>query len=327
VVRKFGEQQSRLLVHQRVATQRFSPTWAEYELIDTGGGRKLERFGSYSLIRPEPQAKWSPALPESRWEAADAAFVRSPDGRGGEWNILKPLPERWEMRRDALRFWVQPTPSGHVGVFADQACHWDWITKLVQSAACQVNLLSLFGHTGLATLAAAAAGARVTHVDASRKAVKRARENQALSGLSDRPIRWIVEDALRFVTREAKRGHKYDALLLDPPQFGRGSGGEIWKLDESLPALLHSCRKLLSDSPTLALLNTYNTVLTRTQPEKRARDLESYLTELLSGYAATITTGELVLVDSAGRRISASIFARALIGRIQAPGSSPLERS
>lgn len=316
MARSTHRQQSTARGERSDRLQCFSPNWTEYELIDTGGGRKLERFGPYTLIRPEPQAKWSPALPETQWNAADAVFVRSTDGRKGEWKFLKSLPERWKMRRDALEFWVQPSPSGHVGVFPDQACHWDWIAQLVKSAEPTPNLLSLFGHTGLATLSAAAAGARVTHVDASQKAVKWARENQALSSLSGRPIRWIVEDALKFVTREAKRGHKYDALLLDPPQFGRGPTGEIWKLNESLPTLLRLCRDLLSDPPRFLLVNTYTTVLTRVQAEKQARELRCHGTALLTGHAATTTSGELVLLDSGGRKISASVFARAVIGRL-----------
>jgi len=295
--------------------QRFSPNWTEYELIDSGGGRKLERFGAHTLVRPEPQAKWSPALPETQWNAADAAFVRSADGRKGQWKFLKSLPERWKMRRGPLEFWVQPAPSGHVGVFPDQAWHWDWIANLVQSSESETNVLSLFGHTGLATLSAAVAGARVTHVDASQKAIRWARENQALSGLSGQPIRWIAEDAVKFVTREARRSRKYDALLLDPPQFGRGPAGEIWKLNDSLPVLLRLCRDLLGDSPRFVLLNTYTTVLTRGQAEKQAYELHGLLAKLLAGYPATITCGELALADSAGRQISASVFARAVIGR------------
>lgn len=284
-------------------------------MIDTGGGRKLERFGPCTLIRPEPQAKWSPVLPESRWNAADAIFVRSADDRKGQWKFLKPMTERWKMRRGALEFWVQAAPSGHVGIFPDQAWHWDSIAQLVKSTEPSPNVLSLFGHTGLATLSAAVAGARVTHVDASQKAVRWARDNQALSGLSGRPIRWIVEDALKFVTREVKRGHKYDALLVDPPQFGRGAGGELWKIDDSLPQLLRFCRHLLSDSPRFVLLNVYTTVLTRGEADKQAHKLRAYVTGLLSGHAASITSGELVLTDSAGRQISASVFARAVISR------------
>jgi len=287
-----------------------TPTWTEYELIDSGAGRKLERFGEFVLVRPEPQAQWTPALPMKRWESAAGEFAKSKAGERGEWKFRESVPTQWRMQRNDLHFWVRPSPSGHVGVFPDQACHWDWIAKVAQRAGRHVRVLSLFGHTGLATLAAAAAGAEVTHVDSSRKAVAWARENQALSGLSDRSIRWVVEDALTFVTREARRGNQYDALLLDPPRFGRGPDGELWKLEKSLPQLLRECAKLLSASPAFLLLNLYVTVLKRSRTEKQATELGSQLSEMLQKVPATITTGELVLVDSAERRISASVFAR-----------------
>ena len=288
-----------------------TPEWAEYELLDSGEGKKLERFGEYVLMRPEPQARWVAALPAGRWQAADGEYAKAANGPRGDWKFRKPIPARWEMRRGNLKFWVQPAPSGHVGVFPDQACHWDWIAEVTRRAARPVKALCLFGHTGLATLAAAAAGAEVTHVDASRKAVGWARENQSLSGLSERPIRWVVEDALTFVTREARRGNQYDAMVLDPPKFGRGPAGEMWKLEESLPELLGACRKVLSASPVFMLLNVYTTVLTRGRMEKEAVALRGWLKEMLGDFRPTITAGELALEDGARRRISASVFARA----------------
>jgi 23S rRNA (cytosine1962-C5)-methyltransferase len=287
------------------------PEWAEYELLDTADSKKLERFGEFTLVRPEPQAKWGPTLPTKRWETADAEFLRASSSQQGEWKFRKPIPGRWPMKRRNLKFWVQPAPSGHVGVFPDQACHWDWIEEIMKRAAMPVKALCLFGHTGLATLAAAAAGAEVTHVDASRQAVARARENQSISGLSERPIRWIVEDAMTFVKREARRGSRYDALMLDPPRFGRGPDGEIWKLDESLSRLLTACGKLLTDSPVFVLLNVYATVLTQGRIEKEAETLRHYLKEMLQKSDATTTAGELALEDTGRRRISASVFARA----------------
>jgi 23S rRNA (cytosine1962-C5)-methyltransferase len=287
-----------------------TPEWAEYELLDSGESKKLERFGEYVLVRPEPQAKWAAALPPEQWYAADGEYVKAGDGRG-EWKFRKPIPARWAMQRGDLKFWVQPAPSGHVGVFPDQACHWDWIAEVTRRAARPVKVLCLFGHTGLATLAAAAAGAEVTHVDASRKAVAWARENQSLSGLSERPIRWIVEDALTFVRREARRGNRYDAMVLDPPKFGRGPDGELWKLEESLPELLGACGKVLSASPFFILLNVYTTVLTQGRIEKEAEALRGWLKEMLGDLRLTITAGELALEDAAGRRISGSVFARA----------------
>ncbi|HKW33648.1 MAG TPA: class I SAM-dependent methyltransferase [Candidatus Acidoferrum sp.] len=291
--------------------QTLTPEWMEYELIDSGDGKKLERFGESTLIRPEPQAKWAPTLHAKRWEAADGEFLKARSGRQGEWTFRKAIPERWMIQRKNLKFWVQPAPSGHVGVFPDQACHWDWIEEVKKRAARPVKALCLFGHTGLATLAAAAAGAEVIHVDASRKAVALARENQNLSGLSERPIRWIVEDARTFAKREARRGNRYDALMLDPPRFGRGPDGEAWKLDESLPELLAACAKLLSDSPVLVLLNVYATVLTQGRTQKEAEGLRGYLKEMLGKSQVTITAGELAIEDTARRRISASVFARA----------------
>jgi 23S rRNA (cytosine1962-C5)-methyltransferase len=189
---------------------------------------------------------------------------------------------------------------------------WDWIAEMTSRAARPVKALCLFGHTGLATLAAAAAGAEVTHVDASRQAVAQARENQRLSGLEDRPVRWIVEDAMTFVWREARRANQYDAMMLDPPRFGRGPDGEIWKLDKSLPELLAACAKLLSASPVFVVLNVYATVLTRGRIEKEAKGLRSHLKEMLKKHRGTITAGELAIEDSASqRRISASVFTRA----------------
>lgn len=296
----------------------FCPAWLDYELVDCGAGRKLERFGAFTLIRPEPQATWRPSLPTESWNGAHAQFVPSRrmklhDGKRGEWKMLRPVPPRWEMRRNQLVFWVQLAPSGHVGVFPDQASHWDWLSSVIASAAPRPRLLSLFGHTGLATLSAAAAGAQVTHVDASRQAISWAQENQKLSQLDDRPIRWLVDDASAFVAREIRRGHSYDGLILDPPRFGRGPKGQLWKAEDSLPALLRECRKLLSPSPLFVLLNTYTTVLTSGQTAREAAQLHSFLTEILQGLPANFTAGELYLRDSAGRRIAASVFARAQI--------------
>lgn len=217
------------------------------------------------------------------------------------------------MHRKNLAFWVQPTPAGHLGVFPDQASHWDWLAGLIEAARTPPKVLSLFGYTGLATLSAAAAGAHVTHVDASRQAIKWARENQSLSQLADRPIRWMVDDAQTFVAREVRRGRAYDALILDPPRFGRGPKGELWKVEGSLPALLHQCRKLLSPTPLFVLLNAYTTVLTRGQTAKEATQLELFVKEMLPDYSISLTSGELVLGDCANRQISNSVFTRAVV--------------
>ena len=300
------------MAHNVWNMEKLTPEWAEYELVDSGGGGKLERFGEFMLVRPEPQAKWRAKLPAGRWEAADGEFVKARRGQRGEWKFRRPIPARWAMRRGKLKFWVQPAPSGHVGVFPDQACHWDWIEEVMTRAARPVKVLCLFAYTGLATLAAAAAGAEVTHVDASRPAVAWARENQTLSVQGERPIRWIVEDALTFVRREARRSNRYDAMVLDPPKFGRGPQGELWKLEESLPELLAACAKALSASPLFVLLNLYATVVTQGQIEKEAERLRFWLKAMLRDYRVKITAGELGIEDAAGRRISASVFAQAL---------------
>jgi 23S rRNA (cytosine1962-C5)-methyltransferase len=288
-----------------------TPQWTDYELLDSGAGKKLERFGEFTLIRPEPQATWTPALPALEWQSAVGEFVKAKGARQGQWKYRKLIPERWLMQRKNLQFWVQPAPSGHVGVFPDQACHWDWIGDVMKNAPRPVKTLCLFGHTGLATLAASAAGADVTHVDSSRKAIAWARENQRLSGLSENPIRWIVDDALAFVRREARRGNHYEALMLDPPKFGRGPSGELWKLENSLPELLGACAKLLSASPLFVLLNVYTTVLTRGRIYKEVQRLRVSLKEILREFPLAITAGELMIEDQARRRISASVFARA----------------
>jgi 23S rRNA (cytosine1962-C5)-methyltransferase len=288
-----------------------TPEWEEYALEDSGEGRKLERFGKYALVRPEPQAKWTAKLGAARWDAADAEFMKGRAGRTGEWKFREAIAAGWQMKRKDLRFWVQPAPSGHVGVFPDQACHWDWIAEVTKRAAGQVKALCLFGHTGLATLAAAAAGANVTHIDASRQAIEWARENQSLSGLKERPIRWIAEDALTFVRREARRGNRYNAMMIDPPIFGRGPDGEIWKLEESFAELLEVCGKLLDGSAVFVLLNVYTTVVTQGRRRDDAQRLHAGLQNMLKRFRTTVSSGELTLQDGAQRRISTSVFARA----------------
>lgn len=281
-----------------------SPDWGDYELIDSGGGKKLERYGLYTFIRPEHQAVWQPALPEERWQAAHAVFQAGAGESGGEWVFNQPLKPRWVMRYKGLRFYAQVSGSRHMGVFPEQAAHWDWMREQVSRAAQKVNVLNLFGYTGLATLAVAQAGAQVTHVDASKKSVTAARENQALSGLDDCPVRWLVDDAFKFVRREVRRGSKYDAILLDPPKFGRGPQGQVWEFFESLPALLADCRRLLSARPLFVILTAYAI---------RASALSAYyaLQEITAGLGGSLATGELTLVESsAGRRLSTAIFAR-----------------
>jgi 23S rRNA (cytosine1962-C5)-methyltransferase len=193
--------------------------WKDYQLLDSGNGLKLERFGPYRLIRPEAEAIWRPALPEKEWRAAQAVFQPSPEENGGHWEIRGNLPERWEIEYNGLRFFIQTSASRHLGAFPEQSLGWDWIADQIRAAKRPLKVLNLFGYTGLATLAAAQAGASVTHLDASRKVVSWAHENLNASHLEDRPVRWIIDDALKFVQREARRGSGYDGLILDPPNL------------------------------------------------------------------------------------------------------------
>jgi len=287
--------------------------WKEYELLDSGNGRKLERFGPYTFIRPEHQAIWKPASSEALWQSAHARFLPSGgDEMGGKWQFRQQVSETWPMQYDgppasgalALKFNAQMSSSRHVGVFPEQAAHWDWMDGLIHTAGYAPNVLNLFGYTGLASLAAAAAGAKVTHVDASRKAIGWARDNQVLSGLQNRSIRWILDDAMKFVQREARRGAQYDGILLEPPKFGRGPKGEVWECFEMLPGLLHACREILSPRPLFVVLTAYAI---------RASALSIYyaLAEMMAGFGGALAAGELVTVEkSAGRVLSQAIFVR-----------------
>jgi 23S rRNA (cytosine1962-C5)-methyltransferase len=281
-----------------------SPGWKDYELLDSGNGNKLERYGSFILIRPEPEAIWQPGLPEKEWGAAHAVFQTSAEENGGHWEYLKRLPDRWSMEYQGLKFWVRTTASRHLGVFPEQACQWDWIGSQVTTSRRPLKVLNLFGYTGLASLAAARAGAIVTHLDASRKVITWASENQQLSGLFDRPIRWIVDDALKFVQREARRNLKYDGLILDPPKFGRGPKGEVWEFYKLIPALLETCRKIMSPQAKFVVLTAYAV---------KASSVTLYysLKEMMTQWKGQVEAGEVVLVESSRKRaLSSAIFAR-----------------
>ncbi len=281
-----------------------SPDWVDYELLDSGNGWKLERFGKIRLIRPEAEAVWTPALPEKTWKQAEARFQPSPEENGGRWQFHQPLPEHWHMGYKQLRFFVQTSASRHLGVFPEQACQWDWIGAQVKSAGKPVNVLNLFGYTGIASLAAASAGAKVTHLDASRKVISWARENQALSNLESAPIRWIVDDALKFVQREARRASAYDGLILDPPKFGRGPKGEVWEFYRLLPNLLQACRQILSGHPRFVILTAYAV-------KASSLTLHNALHEMLRDFDGQQSSGEVVLEErSAGRRLSMAVFSR-----------------
>ena len=232
--------------------------WKEHEVLDTGDGEKLERWGDVILRRPDPQTIWPKADPQM-WEKADAVYHRSEKG-GGQWEFRKTLPERWTLRWEDLVFYVRPTGFKHTGLFPEQEANWRWMGKILrESGRTDVRVLNLFGYTGGATVACAAAGARVTHVDAAKGMVQWAKENRQLSGLPETSCRWIVEDALAFVRREIRRGNRYDGILMDPPSYGRGPSGEVWKLENELYGLVETCSQALSDEPLFFLINSYTT--------------------------------------------------------------------
>ena len=233
--------------------------WKDYEVIDTGDGEKLERWENVILRRPDPQAIWPKQSP-SLWERADAWYHRSPKG-GGEWEFFKKLPERWTVRYGDLQFYVRPTGFKHTGLFPEQAVNWDWMAELIRGANRPIRVLNLFGYTGGATCACAAAGAHVTHVDAAKGMVQWAGENRRLCEIDETRVRWIVDDALKFVQREARRGNAYQGILMDPPSYGRGPGGEVWKLENELFGLVNACEKVLAEDALFMLINSYTTGL------------------------------------------------------------------
>ena len=266
--------------------------WKDYEVIDTGDGEKLERWDDILLRRPDPQAIWpkqSPAL----WEKADAWYHRSTKG-GGEWEFFKRLPERWTVRYGDLRFYVRPTGFKHTGLFPEQAVNWDWMAKLSREAGRPIRMLNLFGYTGGATCACARAGAQVTHVDAAKGMVHWARENRELSGIDETSVRWIIDDTLKFVQREARRGNFYDCILMDPPSYGRGPGGEVWKLENELFGLVDACEKVLAKDALFMLINSYTTGL---QPAVLNNMLSMTVARTRSGH---IVADEIVLPVTEG---------------------------
>ena len=236
-----------------------SELWKDYEVIDTSDGEKLERWGKYILVRPDPQVIWSTPRKNHLWRAYDARYARSTSG-GGKWSQNR-LPERWQIQYGPLTFNVKPMNFKHTGVFPEQASNWDFIRQQVEHAGRPLNVLNLFAYTGGATLAAAAAGASVCHVDAAKGMVSWARENARSSGLESAPIRWIVDDCAKFVEREIRRGKRYDAVIMDPPSYGRGPSGEIWKLEKDLYPFLQLVAGVLSDNPVFFIINSYTTGL------------------------------------------------------------------
>lgn len=236
-----------------------APDWTDYELIDCGAGERLERWGDVYLVRPDPQAIWQPVGRDRHWKSPNGRYLRSNSG-GGRWEKYS-LPERWQIRWRNLTFNIKPMNFKHTGVFPEQAANWAFMQDKIRSAGREISVLNLFGYTGAATLACAEAGAKVCHVDAAKGMVAWGKENAEASGLSDRPIRWIVDDCLKFVLREQRRGNRYDAILMDPPSYGRGPGGEVWHIEDTLCELIDECVKILSDDPLFFIINSYTTGL------------------------------------------------------------------
>lgn len=261
--------------------------WKDYEVLDTSSGEKCERWGKYILVRPDPQVIWQTDKKRKEWKKMNAHYHRSQKG-GGEWEFFD-LPEQWTINYKGLTFNLKPFSFKHTGLFPEQAANWDWFSELIKSANRPIKVLNLFAYTGGATLAAAKAGASVTHVDASKGMVQWAKENAASSNLSDKPIRWIVDDCQKFVEREIRRGNHYDAIIMDPPSYGRGPKGEIWKIEDAIHPLVKLCAELLSDDPLFFLINSYTTGF--------APGVLTYLlgTEVQKKYGGSVVSDEIGL--------------------------------
>ncbi len=279
--------------------------FADYALLDSGAGAKLERYGRYRIVRPEPQAMWQRRLPDADWETADAVFTGAKDeDSDGRWRFRSPILEEWTMKFGEVSFLGRFTAFRHVGVFPEQAPHWSWIADRIATARRPTRVLNLFGYTGIASLIAARAGAAVTHVDASKKTIVWARENQAASGLDDLPIRWICDDAMKFVRRETRRGNRYDGIILDPPKFGRGPKGEVWDLFLDLAEMMRACRTLLADDARFLVLTAYSI-------RASFAAIHELTLESLADLGGLVESGELLLrEESGGRLVSTSLFSR-----------------
>lgn len=277
--------------------------WQDYELLDCGGGEKLERWDKQYLVRPDPQAIWETPRRLPEWKRANARYLRSQTG-GGHWE-KKALPESWQVHYKDLTFQVKPMNFKHTGLFPEQAVNWDWFSGLIHEAGRPVKVLNLFAYTGGATVSAAAAGAAVTHVDASKGMVGWAKENAAASGLADAPIRWLVDDCMKFVEREIRRGNKYDGIIMDPPSYGRGPKGEIWKIEDNIWDFVGLTAQLLSDDALFFLINSYTTGL---QPAVLSYMMNSTLTKKFGGHVEAeeiglpVTESGLVLPCGASGR-------------------------
>ena len=272
--------------------------WDDWGLVDSGDGQKLERYGPIRVVRPEPQAMWAPARDD--WDP-DATFVPGSDEEGGgRWVQHRRVPKQWELSRGEVRFHASLTPFRHLGFFPDMAPQWDWM----RSRAADADVLNLFGYTGVGTLLLSDAGARLVHVDASKKSVEGGKQNAELSGLAERPIRWMVDDASKFTAREVRRGRRYDGILLDPPKFGRGPNGEVWRLEENLGPLLADCRNLLGESSRFLVLTVYAVRMS-------ALAIGQLVKQALSELGGKVEMGEMAVREEArGLLLPTAIFAR-----------------
>ena len=272
--------------------------WDDWGLLDSGSGQKLERYGKFKVVRPEPQAMWPPSSQD--WDA-DATFVPGSDEEGGgRWVEHRQVPKHWQLSRGAVRFDASLTPFRHLGFFPDMAPQWDWMRERSSDG----DVLNLFGYTGVGTLLLSEAGARLVHVDASKKSVEQGKENGRLSGLEDRPIRWIVDDASKFTAREVRRGRRYDGIILDPPKFGRGPEGEVWRLEEGLAPLLADCRKLLDQDSRFLVLTAYAVRMS-------ALAIGELVEQTFGDLGGMVEMGEMAVREEArGLLLPTAIFAR-----------------
>jgi len=281
-----------------------STGWHDYELIDSGDGETLERVGPYTLIRPEPQAIWSRSAPDKVWGDADAIMVPTSGESGGYWKYQHPIEQPWTVDYKGLKSEIRLSKSRHIGLFPEQASHWDWIERQIRSAGRPMRVINLFGYTGMATAAAARAGAHVTHVDASKHAVAWASHNLDLSGLGDAPVRWLIEDVRKYLAREARRKSFYDGIILDPPKFGRGPEGKVWDYFKNIIDLLKQCREVLSSRPKFICLTSYAIQASAFVPHQA-------LADILKELDGTLESGELVSIDqSQGHVLSHALFTR-----------------
>lgn len=283
----------------------YAKDWVDYELLDTGGGEKLERWGTIVLRRPDPQIIWPLQKETPAWRQADAHYHRSSSG-GGQWEQHAELPERWTINYDQkLSFYIKPTSFKHTGLFPEQAINWKWMMDKIQGAGRPIKVLNLFAYTGGASLACAYAGAEVCHVDASKGVVQWAKENLHLSGLGSRPVRFITDDVFKFVQREQRRGSKYDAIIMDPPSYGRGPNGETWKLEDDLFPFIETCQSILTDNPLFLLINSYTTGISATV-------LQNILSMAMKAkHGGTISSGEIGLpITHSGLMLPCGILGR-----------------